>query len=118
MCTTKLKPVRDWGWHRYVARYYRDQAHHDSGEAPLLEREFVESEAHAEHWVFGYEGEGEPEGGWPYRQYGEQAGYASYEVVAESVENTLRFVSGGARGGTEVVGSGWVTPLPSGWLGR
>lgn len=113
---TALVPVAQWGWNRYRVDYYRDEEHFNSGEAPLLSREFVESDSGADAWVFGYEGE-QPEGGWPFSHSG-QPGYANYEVVQTGVEATLRFSSGGRMGGTIVHGSGWVSAAPPGWHGR
>lgn len=114
---TKLMQVRDWGWHRYAVKYYRDEEHYDSGEEPLLVREVVESENGIDAWVFG-SSDYPPEGGWPQPRHGAAAGYACYEQVEANVERTLRFLTGHGRGGTEVVGSGWTTPPPPHWLGR
>lgn len=114
---TKLRAVRDWGWHRYVVKYYRDEEHYDSGTSPLLVREVIESEKGIDRWVFGC-AECPPEGGWPTARYGAELGYAYYERVEANVESRLRFVPGRGGGGTEVLGAGWLTPLPPEWLGR
>lgn len=114
---TALRAVKDWGWHLYVARYWESQESQQRGDSPVLERKFVESEAHADGWVFGSEYE-QPDGGWPTRQYGQQVKWAEYVLLEESVERGLRFVSGGYAGGTRVIGAGWQEDLPPGWLGR
>jgi len=115
--TAGLLPVKDWGWHRYVARYWRDEEHYNSGEPPLLEREFVES--CPQRWLC-YGPDDEPEGGWPFRLWGSccRPGWVSWEVLLENVGGTLRFVSGGRLGGTRVVGAGWCAPPPAGWHAR
>lgn len=110
---TQLVPVTEWDWCLYTARYWRDEAHCHSGEAPLLERQFIESDP--ERFLVGCEEYG-PEGGWPMRVFG-GPGYVSWEPEEEDVRGRLRFVTGHGMGGTRVDGAGWLTPLPVGWRG-
>jgi hypothetical protein len=114
---TPLRAVRDWGWGLYVARYWRDEAHALTGQDPLLEREFVESENGVDRWLcYGEYAEDYPEGGWPHPRYGgDKAGWVSWELKQAGMEQTLRFVPGRIAG-TRVEGSGWRTPLPYNWF--
>lgn len=112
---TVLIPVKDWDWTLYTARYWRDEAHFQSGEPPLLERQFIDS--HPERFLFGFPEDGfEPEGGWPLSHSTGSPGYASWEPEEEDIRSRLSFVPGRVAG-TQVLGAGWVTPLPPGWLG-
>ena len=118
---TPLRAVKDWGWHRYRVDYWEHDPEAVPGQQPLLTREFVESENGVDRFLFGYpEDDCPPEGGpWPTRDWGSgpTPGWATWTLVTENVERSLRFVSGGRLGGTRVVGAGWCAPPPPGWRG-
>lgn len=117
MCTP-LVPVKDWGWHRYTVRYWRDEEHYNTGLEPLLERECIESERSVDRWLCYGEGE-EPEGGWPAPRYGSgtRPGWVSWEVAESNVERLLRFAPS-PYGGTQAHGSGWLADAPYNWDAR
>jgi len=93
--TTPLLPVRGWGWAKYRVFYWRDEAHAESKDTPILARECIESDSGIERFVC--EENSFPTG----------ANWASWEVIDDNVKSQLKFARHKSFGGTVVIGSGW-----------